>query len=509
MNYQNEQRINAEQQMKLVSEIKKINADNKIALKAEAEIKAVAAKTIINNVRNERLKADADLKSYTVEIKNHMLNETRSNAQANAQAKANAQARKERMRERMDKQQNNLISQFKNNVNSNPKSYNEQIDHNLVIQLHKNAKAKAEAYATERKKRALEQFRLINLAEAKIQAETKAYAEKKKHALEQLHLKTKALSIIPPKTMNTTNETRLTTITNKDKLENNLNKNLIGITFMILGRVYVIQYVQYHKNINSYLVYFRPSIILHQSINKYTQTYTMGIRRLFEYIDNTVLRQLDIPIKYNFLKDLVVIHIGKCGGSTVCKELEKNNIKHKEIHIVKPIYEPNKKYIIVIRNPIKRFISAFNWRYHLVNNNKLERIRFKKETEIINKYKNVDNLCIDLENNPNIFNGWRESNNYIHHLKEDINFYLNKFVHECPKYQIAGVICTETLNNDMKHYFDIDVINHEKKNSIYSRNISDKSYKILKEYLKKDYLIINQMYKNGWITFKKYKLLIE
>ena len=38
----------------------------------------------------------------------------------------------------------------------------------------------------------------------------------------------------------------------------------------------------------------------------------------------------------------------------------------------------------------------------------------------------------------------------FHHLREDIYFYLNSFIKECPKKQILGVICTETLKDDKR-----------------------------------------------------------
>ena len=122
------------------------------------------------------------------------------------------------------------------------------------------------------------------------------------------------------------------------------------------------------------------------------------------------------------MDDLVVIHIGKCGGSTVLSELISNNIEHTNIHIQEAIYQPNKKYVIVLRNPVKRFISAFNWRYHLVCDSKIQQHRFENEHHILNNYQNIDNLCNDLKNNYNIFNGTPSSKNYVHHLKEDIFF---------------------------------------------------------------------------------------
>ena len=207
------------------------------------------------------------------------------------------------------------------------------------------------------------------------------------------------------------------------------------------------------------------------------------------------------------MNNLVIIHIGKCGGGTVCCELKSKNIKFSTFHIREVIYEPNKNYVIVIRNPIKRFISSFNWRYYLVCDNKIQENRFKNEKNILNHYKNVDNLCSDLEITPDIFNGTPSSGKYIHHLREDIYFYLKTFITKCPKKQILGVICTETLKDDMKNIFDIDVTIHDKNNSKYNKIITDKSYEILKTYLKNDYIIINQMYKNDWISDKQYEIL--
>jgi hypothetical protein len=207
------------------------------------------------------------------------------------------------------------------------------------------------------------------------------------------------------------------------------------------------------------------------------------------------------------MNNLIIIHVGKCGGSTVKFELTSKKIKFSQIHIKEAIYKPNKNYVIVIRNPIKRFISAFNWRYYLVCDSKIQKNRFQNEENILNKYKNVDNLCNDLKINPDIFNGNPFSGNYIHHLREDIYFYLKTFIKKCPKKQILGVICTETLKDDMKNIFDIDVTKHKKNNSKYNKIITDKSYEILKTYLKNDYIIIDQMYKYGWISDKQYKIL--
>jgi hypothetical protein len=67
------------------------------------------------------------------------------------------------------------------------------------------------------------------------------------------------------------------------------------------------------------------------------------------------------------------------------------------------------------------------------------------------------------------------------------------------------VICNETYKEDMKNIFNIDIKIFE--SFTYDNTITDKSYKILKNYLKNDYMIIDKMYEYGWINDNQYKYL--
>jgi len=59
------------------------------------------------------------------------------------------------------------------------------------------------------------------------------------------------------------------------------------------------------------------------------------------------------------------IHIGKTGGTTLLKLFEDNNVKISEYHFNKN-YKLNEKYIIWLRNPLTRFVSAFNMEHHFI-----------------------------------------------------------------------------------------------------------------------------------------------
>ena len=94
---------------------------------------------------------------------------------------------------------------------------------------------------------------------------------------------------------------------------------------------------------------------------------------------------------------LKVVHIGKCGGSTVCDAIKKSRLikeKYKSIeifHMRKPIYDENSDYLIIIRHPIERVISAFNWRYKLIIEEKKQfhknKILREREISTLSEYK--------------------------------------------------------------------------------------------------------------------------
>jgi len=205
----------------------------------------------------------------------------------------------------------------------------------------------------------------------------------------------------------------------------------------------------------------------------------------------------------------VLIHIGKCGGNTVNPILKKKyKIIHKHIKTVK--YNPIRKYIILIRNPISRFISAFNWRFNNVCVNKTQELRFKGERDILNKYKTVNKLAEDIYRlNGTLKIDLSSKDNYIHHIYEDINFYIGDFLDKCNIENIYGVITTETIEADLKRLFNIEKedIPHNLKNKKYDTTLSVLGYNNLKKYLDKDYKCIEKMYKMNIITEEQYNIL--
>lgn len=96
------------------------------------------------------------------------------------------------------------------------------------------------------------------------------------------------------------------------------------------------------------------------------------------HIDNKVVPLYKLTYKYDhdryndkcILKYLIdpkieFIHIGKCGGTLLISKLD--FLSKNTFHLKKPLFDQNNKYLIWIRNPLHRFVSAFYMAHNLIN----------------------------------------------------------------------------------------------------------------------------------------------
>jgi hypothetical protein len=133
--------------------------------------------------------------------------------------------------------------------------------------------------------------------------------------------------------------------------------------------------------------------------NKKSPLYKLTYKYKDNNNNNSILSYLLSLYKIYF------IHIGKCAGSTIVKYFN-----FEQFHLTKPKYELNYFYIIWIRNPINRFVSAFNFAHSIINTN----------TSILN----INNLTLDnclapvriaykMKNNHTFSNEYDELINYF------------------------------------------------------------------------------------------------
>jgi len=222
--------------------------------------------------------------------------------------------------------------------------------------------------------------------------------------------------------------------------------------------------------------------------------------------------------RYNNNKTLVYIHIGKCGGATLKNAINKSDVianqysKILTVHLVKPPIYNNSHYAIVLRNPIKRAISAFNWRFKLVVTDQIQKNRFQNEYSILAKYENLNNLAerlyIGNELDKKVANDFQK----IHHLKENISFYLMPLLDKINKDQIFAVFVCENLNEDIRAILGVDNKSNVHKNDDpipeYKKTLSDSGYKNLKRYLSYDYNCIKKAFELKNIKLSSYNKLI-
>nr|QFG74592.1 MAG: hypothetical protein [Megaviridae environmental sample] len=172
-----------------------------------------------------------------------------------------------------------------------------------------------------------------------------------------------------------------------------------------------------------------------------------------------IILQHKIRETFNYnKKDVILVHVGKSGGSTI-----KEHFKFKSFHHRKAIFYPEKKYIISIRHPIKRFVSAYNMSNSLIKYNKLgvsdskALIRYKKDgyyyskkyDNDFKKFNSLNDLCEQIFTS-NVAFSLVNSLAPHQHLGKNMSWYLDngefiKKYHE----NIIYVTKQETLNDDI------------------------------------------------------------
>ncbi len=233
----------------------------------------------------------------------------------------------------------------------------------------------------------------------------------------------------------------------------------------------------------------------------YKLTYKFDIN---DYNDKCILEYL-----YNTMK-LRFIHIGKCGGTTIV-----NNFNLIEYHHTNH-YSNDENYIIWIRHPLKRFVSAFNHSYTLINANTSNldinnlsldnclapaRMYIKMTNDytfsprydyLINYFKNPNNLAESLTSEDvttrelavELMNSKEE------HIYKGIGWYLydGRFIEENYN-RIAFVGSIENMENDMlklSNMLNIKITKKKIRENIYNKNnfLSEKAIKNLFDFYK-------------------------
>jgi hypothetical protein len=128
--------------------------------------------------------------------------------------------------------------------------------------------------------------------------------------------------------------------------------------------------------------------------------------------------------------------------------------------------------------------------------------RFSGERATLTKYATVNNLAENIA----MFD---VTKTYIHHIREDIHYYLGDLLKHCKKEQILGVVTQEHLNDDMKRIFNVsdESVHVNKNNTKTDKHLSPLGYENIKQYLHKDYECIQTLFEMGCLTETQYEAL--
>lgn len=158
-----------------------------------------------------------------------------------------------------------------------------------------------------------------------------------------------------------------------------------------------------------------------------------------------------------------LVHVGKCGGGTINQELAAANYDFEHFHMRRPVARPDRRYVILARDPVARFVSAFNWRMHLYRTgvlpradatDGLSRLRHRAEEEFLQSFENANALAQQLV--PADIRDVCPASvlmGLIGHVPQGFQWYLGRLLDLIEPRQIAGVVCTERLAEDFARLF--------------------------------------------------------
>jgi hypothetical protein len=225
---------------------------------------------------------------------------------------------------------------------------------------------------------------------------------------------------------------------------------------------------------------------------------------------------------------LAFIHIGKCGGSFISETIKEKIPDFLYFHQKKPEVL-DVKYIIWVRNPLSRFVSAFNYSYAILNHDFsgiknqtvynslapyfIERKKTKgyiyppKYTDLMNYFGNANNLAEAIENKDRELRGKARSLTFhpSEHIKKGIGWHLSEEFLDNIKDKIFFVGSQENMKEDVKKLGDklgVEFSDRKpaRKNTFFTdRYLSEVAIKNLKKFYKKDYQALGVLKDLGWI----------
>ena len=241
----------------------------------------------------------------------------------------------------------------------------------------------------------------------------------------------------------------------------------------------------------------------------------------------------------NCIPNIWLIHVGKCGGTALRIFFKDQGINLNDFHLVKPKVDENLQYIIWVRNPLKRFVSAFNHSYELINCDisKLDinnltiyntlapgRIKYRMQHDhtfskeydsLINYFQTANNLAEALSSTSSEIRdkAFQLMHHPLEHIYKGLGWYLDngEFVKNHNE-KILFVGRVEAMTEDTNKLSDLLGISLKntgkirENNSQYDKSLSPLAIEnLLKFYQHSDYKSLKELNNKGWIDNATYE----
>jgi hypothetical protein len=209
-------------------------------------------------------------------------------------------------------------------------------------------------------------------------------------------------------------------------------------------------------------------------------------------------------------RDVVLIHIGKSGGSTVIPEIKSavQRLRHLNVsyvHVVDAMtheYSTQRLFVIVMRNPIRRFVSAFYYRSPESDpRNIAYRDTFDARFKSVSMF--AEALYSDGALNVTVLKAFKSNP----HIKMNIAHYLTRFLASIPSHSTASasrnifVITQEALAQDAKVALDLDIDVHKNRGRRpRCMTLTSAALSNLRRFLAPDFAVVERLHELGALT---------
>ena len=195
-------------------------------------------------------------------------------------------------------------------------------------------------------------------------------------------------------------------------------------------------------------------------------------------------------------RHLVYVHVGKCGGRSLERAIKRSPTVRQQFRLVSRVHGPQppiharSRYLIVLRNPVARTLSAFNWRYKLVVVDG-KRPGWPGEREALAKYETLNALAEALYRDGELVAEVAADFATIGHFGKNITYYLSDLTAGIRPDQVYGVVVTERMEADAQRLLGVDSLERVHENSTTvseaQRHLSETARENLRRILAPDY----------------------